>query len=107
MKKNEMKHCKRQFPAEVIDENAIHDGGNQSSGEAMIKEEPSIPMNTENPFSSAICCVCLKETTDAHTCRKCDRNVHAICGHTPKDDDGEEVEGHGVRILYNVCFNIE
>ncbi|XP_078509625.1 KRAB-A domain-containing protein 2-like [Lissotriton helveticus] len=96
-----------QLPAEDIAENAIHDGGNQNSDEAMVIEEPSISMVIENPSSSAICCVCLKENSGAHTCRKCCRNVHAICGNSPKDDDGDKVEDYGVSILCNVCFNIE
>lgn len=35
-----------QLPAEDIDENAIHDGGNQNSNEAMVIEEPSISVVT-------------------------------------------------------------
>ena len=37
--------------AEDMYENAIHDDGNQSSGEAMVIEEPSISMVTEDPSS--------------------------------------------------------
>ena len=85
--------------AEDMHENAIHDDGNQSSGEAMVIEEPSISVVTEDPSSSTTCCVCLKETSGAHTCRKCSRNVHAICGHSPKDDDDNEVECYGVSIF--------
>lgn len=35
-----------QLPAEDIDENAIYDGGNQNSDEAMVIEEPSISVVT-------------------------------------------------------------
>ena len=51
--------------------------------------------------------MCLKESSGAHTCRKCGRNVHAICGHAIKDGGGEEIEGYGVNICCTICFNIE
>ena len=73
----------------------------------MVIEEPAITMVTEDISSSTTWCVCLKEISDAHTCRMCSRNVHAICGHSPKDDGDNEVEGYKVSILGTVCFNIE
>ncbi|XP_068229593.1 uncharacterized protein [Palaemon carinicauda] len=89
--------------AEDMHENAIHDDGKQSNGETMAIEEPSI----ENPSSFTNYYVCLKESSGALTCEKCSQNVHAICGHSPKDDDDNEVEGYVVSILCTVCFNIE
>ncbi|KFD69436.1 hypothetical protein M514_07937 [Trichuris suis] len=76
----------------------LHDGRNQSHGEEMVTEEASI---------SLICCVCLKETSGAYTCRNCGRKVHAICGHAIRDDRYEKMEGYEANILCNLCFNID
>ncbi|GFO48343.1 integrase core domain protein [Plakobranchus ocellatus] len=71
-------------------ENVIHDSGNPTSGEAMVTEQPSIATLIEGSSTSSTRCVCLRETSGAYTCRECTRNVHAICGHSTKDDDGNE-----------------
>ncbi|KFD47050.1 hypothetical protein M513_12038 [Trichuris suis] len=62
---------------EKKNETVLHDGRNQSHDEDMVTEEASI---------SVICCVCLKGTSGAYTCKNCGRKVHAICGHAIRDD---------------------
>ncbi|KFD63443.1 hypothetical protein M514_24369 [Trichuris suis] len=83
---------------EKKDETVLHDGRNQSHDEDMVTKEASI---------SVICCVCLKETSGAYTCRNCGRKVHAICGHAIRDDRYEKMEGYEANILCNLCFNID
>jgi len=34
------------------------------------------------------------------------RDIHAICGHSLKNEDGNEEEGYGVSVLCNICHNI-
>ncbi|GFO11638.1 integrase core domain protein [Plakobranchus ocellatus] len=93
--------------AEDMQENVFHDGGNQTGGKVMVIEKHSVYTLTEGPSISSTCCVCLKETSGAYTFQKCTRNGHAICGHSTKDEDDNDVEGYGARILRTVFFNIE
>ncbi|GFN82183.1 integrase core domain protein [Plakobranchus ocellatus] len=87
------------FSAEEIHENVIHDGCDQTSGEATVIEQPSVSTLTEGTSSFSTSCVCLKEMRSTHTCQKFTRNVHAICGHYTKDDDDDDVEGYVASIL--------
>jgi hypothetical protein len=79
--------------AQNMDEIVVDDGRNQYDDEDMFTKEASI---------SATCCVCLKETSDEHVCRKCRRKIHRFCGHASKGDGDEEMD-----ILCTLCFKTE
>ncbi|GFO37663.1 integrase core domain protein [Plakobranchus ocellatus] len=86
------------FSAEDMQENVIHDGGNKTGGEAMVIKQPSISALTERFSASNTCCIHLKETSGAHTCQKCTKIIHVICGHSTLDDGDNDVEGSGASV---------
>ncbi|XP_063827754.1 uncharacterized protein LOC135077121 [Ostrinia nubilalis] len=59
-------------------------------GDIGVIEEPNYVM----------CHVCNEESSGAHICTDCKKNVHAICGVVP-----EEMEGYGSQLLCNLCVN--
>ena len=75
----------------------------EDRNEAMVVKEFS---NESEIPSSSTCCICSKETSSGHACQKCGRDIHAICGHSLKNEDGNEEEGYGVSVLCNICHNI-
>ena len=67
----------------------------EDRNEAMVVKEFS---NESEIPSSSTCCICSKETSSGHACQKCGRDIHAICGHSLKNEDGNEEEGYGVSV---------
>lgn len=51
-----------------------------------------------------LCCVCLKESSGAHTCSVCHKTAHAICSETSPN---EEEEGYGSAVVCKNCSNDE
>lgn len=47
---------------------------------------------------SKVCCVCRNECSGAHTCSKCGRICHVICGTHDEND-----EGYGTKVTCNNC----
>ncbi|GFQ80343.1 uncharacterized protein TNCT_127041 [Trichonephila clavata] len=56
-------------------------------------------MLTEDIAVSDICCVCLKETSDALVCNKCREKIHTFCGHASKNNE--------MVILCTFCYKTE
>lgn len=69
--------------------------GDSSNSIAIVNE--CIPSSTTTEASNIICHICNEETSGAHTCYLCKKNVHVICGTSDKE------EGYGSQILCNLC----
>ncbi|KAF5304448.1 hypothetical protein FQA39_LY09644 [Lamprigera yunnana] len=76
-------------------EKAKEHGGNETQTEEYGNETRQETL----PSIDLTCIVCLKETSGAHTCYKCNNNVHTICGVT------QATEGFGSKLLCSICVN--
>lgn len=52
-------------------------------------------------IDTLFCHICNKESSGAHTCIKCKRITHVICGDTTENND----EGYGSQLICNLCTN--
>ncbi|KAL0883175.1 hypothetical protein ABMA27_016617 [Loxostege sticticalis] len=60
-------------------------------------ENPKIVGESDTLF----CHICNQESSGAHTCIKCKRITHGICGNSTENND----EGYGSQLICNLCAN--
>ncbi|KAJ8720835.1 hypothetical protein PYW08_006300 [Mythimna loreyi] len=64
-----------------------------------VNDQPLNDLSFRELSTPLVCCVCSEETTGAHSCRMCNRPIHAICAAPEKN----MAEGCGSKVVCPLC----